>query len=152
LKRGAVRLRRGVNWRELDRSRLPRHGHATRCREVGDSLALEAHEPRRVVSLEQPTRVAIRLRNRIHDLPMPCRRSRTPVNASINVEVSVGASDRFECKIAAMINGLLIAEIAVLVGERARATMVWVLHTYILLGVRRATRPSTHAPRRLATV
>jgi len=58
----------------------------------------------RVVSLEQPTRVAIRLRNRIHDLPMPCRGSRTPVNASISVEVSVGASDRFECKIAAMIN------------------------------------------------
>jgi len=213
LKRGAVRLRRGVNWRELERSRLPRHGHATRCREVDDSLALEAHEPGgdhdeslrrardpqaerplrpsaagprwqpagpgrhrsrsretrvcpperasvwqsggnlihrvesrellpldarsctssadgwsscpradrlvdvrlggdriyetgdgRVVLLEQPTRVAIRLRNRIHDLPMPCRGSRTPVNASISVEVSVGASDRFECKIAAMIN------------------------------------------------
>ncbi len=37
-----------------------------------------------------------------------------------------------------------------LVGEHARATMVWALHAYILLGLRRATRPSMHGPRRLA--
>jgi len=49
------------------------------------------------------------------------------------------------------LTGPLIAEIVVLVGEHARATMVWALHAYILLGLRRATRPSMQAPRRLAT-
>ena len=43
----------------------------------------------------------------------------TPVDASITVEVSAGASDRFGCKISAMINGRLIAEIVALFGERA---------------------------------
>lgn len=49
--------------------------------------------------------VAIRLRNDIHDLQMPVRRSRTREDASIGVEVSVGESDCFECMIAAMIDG-----------------------------------------------
>lgn len=78
------------------------------------------------VSASRSSRAATRLQNRIHsdlgDALPPVKG--TPVDASITVEVSTGASDRFGCKIAAMSNGHFIAEIG--------------------------ARPSMYAPRRLA--
>jgi hypothetical protein len=64
----------------------------------------------------------------------------TPVDASITVEVFIGASDRFGGKIVAMIC------------RRARATMLWALHAYIFLSLGRATRPGMHTRRRRAAI
>jgi hypothetical protein len=79
-----------------------------------------------------------------------CRRlvvgQETPMDASITVEVFLGASDRFECKIAAMINRPSHRRDCG-AGRRACAGYdALALHAYILLGLRRATRPSMHAP------
>jgi hypothetical protein len=57
------------------------------------------------------------------DLTPPCRRSLNPINASMTVEVGIVASDRFGCRIAAVMNRPLIAKMTALVAECPRAPM-----------------------------
>jgi hypothetical protein len=68
------------------------------------------------------------------------------VDASINVEVFSGASDRFGGKIAAVMYRPLVAESVPLVGERARTAMLRALPAQISYRAGAcATGPSMHA-------
>src|SRR5206468_9706210 len=55
---------------------------------------------------------------------LPPKRSDAPMNSSAVIEASTGRPRRTRCYIEPMITGPLIAEIAGLVGEPARATML----------------------------
>ena len=70
------------------------------------------------------------------------------MDASINVEVFSGASDRFGGKIAAVMYRPLVAEWAA--GRRACADgdALGAARPYIFLGLRRTTGQSMRAPRR----
>ncbi len=57
------------------------------------------------------------------DLPRLAVGHWTPIDASITVEVGIVASDRFGCRIAAVMNRPLIAKMTALVVERPRAPM-----------------------------
>src|SRR5437773_9972570 len=55
---------------------------------------------------------------------LPPKRSDAPMNTSAVIEASTGRPRRTRCYIEPLITGPLIAEIAGLVGEPARATML----------------------------
>jgi hypothetical protein len=72
------------------------------------------------------------------------------VDASINVEVFSGTSDRFGGKIAAVMYRPLGAERVPLVGERARTAMLWALHAHMSYSAGAVRRGQACSRRRVA--